>query len=263
MDQLDATEIRARVPNAVDRIDALADVDSTNDYLKTRPLPAANHWHLAVADTQTAGRGRGDNAWLSPPGGGLWMSTVHTFSEVPARLSSFTLVAGVAVVDALGAFGLRSVQLKWPNDLVVDGCKLGGVLVEALNNGRSAVCGIGINIAVPNVDELKFKKALRPTDLTSVLDEVPDRNRLAGAIVSRLIGAADRFSREGFAPFADAWSQYDWLRGREVYVSGIKPSVMGVANGIGENGELILRDNETDFRVVAGSVRLVDSKAAR
>ena len=263
MDQLDATEIRARVPNAVDRIDALADVDSTNDYLKTRPLPAANHWHLAVADTQTAGRGRGDNAWLSPPGGGLWMSTVHTFSEVPARLSSFTLVAGVAVVDALGAFGLRSVQLKWPNDLVVDGCKLGGVLVEALNNGRSAVCGIGINIAVPNVDELKFKKALRPTDLTSVLDEVPDRNRLAGAIVSRLIDAADRFSREGFAPFADAWSQYDWLRGREVYVSGIKPSVMGVANGIGENGELILRDNETDFRVVAGSVRLVDSKAAR
>ena len=263
MDQLDATEIRARVPDAVDRIDALTDVDSTNDFLKARPLPAANRWHLAVADTQTAGRGRGDNSWLSPPGGGLWMSTVHTFSEVPARLSSFTLVAGVAVAEALAAFGLRSVQLKWPNDLVVDGCKLGGILVEALNNGRSAVCGIGINIAVPNVDELKFKKALRPTDLTSVLDEVPDRNRLAGAIVSRLIDAADRFSREGFAPFADAWSQYDWLRGREVYVSGIKPSVMGVANGIGENGELILRDNETDFRVVAGSVRLVDSKAAR
>lgn len=263
MDQLDATEIRARVPDAVDRIDALAEVDSTNDYLKTRPLPAANHWHLAVADTQIAGRGRGNNAWLSPPGGGLWMSTVHTFSEVPTRLSSFTLVAGVAVVDALGAFGLRSVQLKWPNDLVADGCKLGGILVEAVNNGRSAICGIGINIAVPNVDELKFKKALRPTDLTSVHDGVPDRNRLAGAIVSRLIDAADRYSREGFAPFADAWSQYDWLRGREVYVSGIKPSLMGVANGIGENGELILRDNDTDFRVVAGSVRLVDSKAAR
>ena len=263
MGQLDATEIRASVPDAVDRIDALAEVDSTNDYLKTRPLPAANRWHLAVADTQTAGRGRGDNAWLSPPGGGLWMSAAHTFDQAPARLSSFTLVAGVAVAEALGAFGLRSVQLKWPNDLVVDGCKLGGILVEALNNGRSAVCGIGINVAVPDIDELKFKKALRPTDLTSVLDDVPDRNRLAGAIVSRLIDAADRFSREGFAPFARAWSQYDWLRGREVFVSGVKPSVMGVANGIGENGELILRDDNVDFRVVAGSVRLVDSKAAR
>ena len=188
---------------------------------------------------------------------------VNELSEVPARLSSFTLVAGIAVVEALESFGLRSVQLKWPNDLVVNGCKLGGILVEALNSGRSAVCGIGINVAVPDMDELTFRKALRPTDLTSVLDDVPDRNRLASAIVGRLVDAAERFSREGFAPFADTWSQYDWLRGREVFVSGVKPSVMGVANGIGENGELILRDDDVDSRVVAGSVRLVDSKVAR
>ena len=188
---------------------------------------------------------------------------VNELSEVPARLSSFTLVAGIAVVEALESFGLRSVQLKWPNDLVVNGCKLGGILVEALNSGRSAVCGIGINVAVPDIDELTFRKALRPTDLTSVLDDVPDRNRLASAIVGRLVDAAERFSREGFAPFADTWSRYDWLRGREVFVSGVKPSVMGVANGIGENGELILRDDDVDLRVVAGSVRLVDSKVAR
>ncbi len=260
---LDASQIRESVPDSVDRIDTLDEVGSTNDYLKETPLPDATRWHLALAESQTAGRGRGDNAWLSPPGAGLWMSAVHTFDDVPARLSAFTLAAGVAVAEALAAVGLRGIALKWPNDLIVDDRKLGGILVESINGGRTAVCGIGINVALPDVGSLSFSKALRPIDLSSVCDEVPDRNALAGSIVSELVGAAERFANEGFAAFADAWSNYDWLRGREVIVSGIDPSLMGVANGIGENGELILSDGGVDFRVVSGSVRLIDHEASK
>ncbi len=260
---LDASQIRKSVPDSVDRIDALEAIGSTNDYLKEAPLPDAMRWHLALAETQTAGRGRGENAWLSPAGAGLWMSAVHTFRDVPARLSSFTLAAGVAVADALASAGLPDIRLKWPNDLIVNNRKLGGILVESINGGRTAVCGIGINVALPDIGSLSFRKALRPIDLASVCDELPDRNTLAGDIASQLIGAAERFASDGFAPFAEAWSRYDWLRGREVFVSGIKPAVMGVANGIGENGELILSDGGVDFRVVSGSVRLIDHEDQR
>ena len=260
---LDASQIRAIVPDSVDRIDTLDEVGSTNDFLKDAALPEPRRWHLALADMQTKGRGRGENSWLSPPGAGLWMSAVHTFDEVPSGLSSFTLAVGVAVADALASAGVHDIRLKWPNDLIVNDRKLGGILVESINGGRTAVCGIGINVALPDLDGLSFSGSLRPVDLARVCGEAPDRNGLAGGIVTRLVDVAESYASGGFAQFANQWTNYDWLRGRKVFVSGIEPPLTGVANGIGENGELMLRHGKTDIPVVSGSVRPIDQEAQR
>ncbi len=260
---LDASQIRKNVPDSVDRIDALDEVGSTNDFLRSAPLPAARRWHLALAEMQTKGRGRGENIWLSPPGAGLWMSAVHTSDEIPQGLSSFTLAVGVAVADALASAGVNDIRLKWPNDLIVRDRKLGGILVESITGGRTAVCGIGINAALPELDSLSFSQALRPIDLATVNGEPPDRNTLAGGIVTRLVGVAERFASDGFAPIADEWMEYDWLRGRDVSVSGVEPPITGVANGIGKNGELMLQNGGVDVPVVSGSVRPIDQEAER
>lgn len=230
-------------------------IDSTNTYLLDAEPPPAGAWYVAIADEQTAGRGRAGHRWQSAPGAGLWMSAACTFAEAPAGLSALTLALGAVVAEALSALGVDGIALKWPNDLLVGDRKLGGMLVESAHGGRTAVCGIGINLDTPApIDD---ERALEPIGLRAVMDAAPARGELAARLLTRMVAAAPRFVADGFAPFRSAWSAFDWLKDRPVTVSGANAPLSGVARGIDDSGALRVVAGGREHSVSAGSVRPV------
>lgn len=197
--------------------------DSTN--LRARSLAAAGapHGTLVTASAQHAGRGRQGRAWTAPPGRSLLMSVVV---RDPSPLLS--LVAAVAVADVCDLRGL-SAAIKWPNDVLLDGRKISGILVEGRPQERWAVLGIGLNVALRPEDlpkELRDRAGtlgLAPADVEPVLAQ------LLAALAARL-GASDD-------ELLDAWRARDWLRGREIAWNGGR----GVADGVDAAGHLLVR----------------------
>ncbi|NOX68574.1 MAG: biotin--[acetyl-CoA-carboxylase] ligase [Gammaproteobacteria bacterium] len=243
-------------------IEVFREIGSTNSYLLEAEKPMPGHMRVALAEQQTAGRGRQDKSWYSPPGAGLWMSIAYSFTVRPANLSALTLAVGSTVANELAALGVAGVLLKWPNDLLIDERKLGGILLESCANGMTAVVGIGINMLLPkNTD--KHIKASRPAiDLDAVLAVVPSIDILAARVIERLRETLQTFGRDGFASFAPEWSKLDALAGREIVVDQAGVRETGTARGIAPDGALLLHNGDGLRRVVSGSVSIVDRKEA-
>ncbi len=250
-ERLDAAEIRAHGLPAAIGVECRPWVESTNAAL----VANFQHRHSLLAECQSGGRGRNGRRWLSPCGGGLWFSHAYGFGIAVDRLAPLTLAVGVAVA---GVLELPQLRLKWPNDLVVEQKKLGGILVEARSSveGAEAVIGVGINLRAG------FEGIATPdqpwTDLERLTGHPTARNRLAG----RLIGAIDttcmRFETDGFAPFLADWQRLDGLVGREVRVERGSESVLfGRAEGVGVDGLLRVVDQRgVQHRIASGEVRV-------
>lgn len=218
--------------------------DSTNRALLRLPV-TERHAHAVVAACQTAGRGRRDRGWHSPPGGNLYFSLGWNFDPVPPALGLLPLATAVVAARELEGLGTVAVGIKWPNDLECRGRKLGGILVESQSAGGSQVAvaiGIGINVRMP--DDAAEGHIDRPwTDLHSTLGVGIDRperlrDRLAGRLIRALLGGLSGFATTGFEPYRGDWDRRDVLRGRRVRVSDGDREVAGVAVGIGPNGAL-------------------------
>ena len=241
-------------------------VDSTNNFLLAEPAPANGDCVVALAARQSAGRGRLGKRWETPDGAGLCLSVARSFPRAPTHPGNLTLAAGVAVVEALEALGANGVALKWPNDLIAAGKKLGGILVESrpdYSPGQSVVVGIGINRRLPDDFSLPpDENPLPPTDLASVVgeDRLPTIERLAASVVNQLVDAFDAFESDGLAAFRERWQALDYLRGRSVEASLGTRRVRGEAAGIAAAGELRVRDpNGQVWSIDSGSVRVVES----
>lgn len=266
---LDERRIRERLSDGANRVletlEIFREIDSTSTYLLSQSAPEVGRWHFAIAERQTAGRGRGENTWHSPAGGGLWMSGAYTFSELPSNLSALTLAIGVGVADALKGIGVRGVRLKWPNDLLLDGGKLGGILLDsasAASTNLSVVCGVGLNVRLDSFKTLEAAGVsavgFRPVDLGDALRDVPPLNQLAPIFMRALMRTVSRYASDGFAPFIERWRSYDYLLGRRVSVSQSDQTLIGVAEGITDNGALLVRAGEEQQQVVSGTVRLAE-----
>ena len=135
MTGLDIDRIHAAIGDATHEVLASLEVfdaiESTNSHLMQSPPPAAGFLHVVVTDNQTAGRGRHGRSWLTPPGSGLALSVAYTFARSPDHLPALTLATGVGAIRVLEALEIAGVQLKWPNDLIVNDGKLGGILIQA------------------------------------------------------------------------------------------------------------------------------------
>jgi len=261
-----AANVRSRLDDTIEQriesIDWFESLDSTNDYLLAAPRPAASMLRVAIAEEQTSGRGRGDKQWVSSAGGGLWLSVAFTFAPTPDALSALTLAVGADVARCLAEYGASDVALKWPNDLMLDDRKLGGILVESRMAAASStvVCGIGINLKEPEVAQFAGREHfMLPVGLEFAVRELPSVDDVAARIIGVLAGTFDRFAEVGLPGFAGAWSELDWLKGRRVVVIG-EPHISGVADGISESGELIIRSGEIEFSIIAGTIRLVDTE---
>ena len=241
-------------------LETFDEIDSTNSYLMQQAQPQPGSSRVAATLNQTAGRGRYGKKWLSPPGSGLCLSIAYTFVHKPENLPALTLAIGLGVIKALQECGVDGVMLKWPNDLVLQGGKLGGILTEAHASSTKAislVTGIGVNIDVGAgfEHELGPERTLPVADLSVCAAELPDRDRMTAHIVNATVSTLAEYEDSGFAPFFRRWPACDWLQGQDITVDVQQRHLSGLAAGIDEEGALLL-DSRTGerLRVTSGSV---------
>jgi len=262
MTNSNAESIRRSLPSSTRQslaeMECFHEIGSTNTYLLECPVPTPGMMRVAIAEHQTAGRGRRDKDWYSPSRSGLWMSVAYTFKLRPESLSSLTLAVGATLADELNNLGVRNVGLKWPNDLVVDRCKLGGILLESCANGATAVAGVGINLTLPQDAKEHIGAGNEPIDLASILPAVPSLESLAARLIDRLSSALLQFDNDGFNSFVVEWSRFDTLAGLEIAVRSPDGEEIGTAQGIADDGALLLKTHSGLRRIISGSVRMVD-----
>lgn len=263
LDLLDAGTLRAQLKSAtvarLARFEVLTEVDSTNRRLLAS-APPPGKLDVCIAEFQTAGRGRRGRSWNVPLGSGLCLSVGWQFADMPADLSALTLAVGVIARRVLARVASLDVALKWPNDLVCDGRKLGGILLELeaeAHGGSHVVAGIGLNVALPS--ELLPKLSDWPRgaiDLkTALRREPPSRLALAAALLDELAQLFATYSAAGFSAYRDDWQAGDYLRGRAVRLDEASGPVEGTALGIDPDGALLIETTQgVRRRVVAGDV---------
>jgi BirA family biotin operon repressor/biotin-[acetyl-CoA-carboxylase] ligase len=209
---------------------------------------------LLVAGEQTAGRGRRGRRWHSAPGAGLAFSLARRIRRPLRELAGLSLVAGVAATRALRALGVAQAALKWPNDLVAGGGKLGGILVETRAAGRETLAVFGIGINCRGAAELE-RRLRRPV---ASLDQfiVPDEEEVIVGIVSSLMTAIDAFEAGGFETARQAWESMHAHAGQRLKVRlADGRSVTGIAAGLADDGALSLR-TRAGLRIIRSGVVL-------
>jgi BirA family biotin operon repressor/biotin-[acetyl-CoA-carboxylase] ligase len=260
---LDAEALRATltrdVAGRLARCEVFTELGSTNRHLLGAPPPIGK-LDVCVAEFQTAGRGRRGRSWNAPLGGGVCLSVGWQFADLPAELSALTLAVGVVVRRALKNVAGLEIALKWPNDLVWDERKLGGILLELsaeAHGGAHVVAGIGLNVALPPESLPTLSDwPYGAVDLASALGRAPpSRVLLVGALVNALAELVATYPATGFAAYRDDWRAADCLHGREVRLDGFGGPVKGTAHGIDHDGALLLETPSGERRrVVAGDV---------
>jgi BirA family transcriptional regulator, biotin operon repressor / biotin---[acetyl-CoA-carboxylase] ligase len=265
IDLLDESRLRASLPQAArDRLRTLTVADelaSTNETLLTAPPLAPGRMDACLAEFQSHGRGRRGRSWIAPFGSGLCLSLSWSFRDTPPQLSALSLAVGVGVLRALDSLGIAGLRLKWPNDLLYDLRKLGGVLIElrAEAGGPAyVVIGIGLNVALPPEARAAIGAAGLPV---ASLDEFcpagsPSRSTLAAAIIGQLERVLAEFEQAGFAPFAAEWRAADALAARLARVESGDVRLEGLARGIDLDGALLLEVDGALRRIVSGDVSL-------
>jgi BirA family biotin operon repressor/biotin-[acetyl-CoA-carboxylase] ligase len=227
---------------------------STNDEAAAWARAGAPAGAVVVADAQTRGRGRLGRRWHSPPGASLYFSVVLRPPLPPHRVPPLTLAAGVAVAEALTALDITP-QLKWPNDVLLDGKKVAGILTEMssdLDRVHHVVVGIGVNL---NTRDFPEELAAIATSAALVRGLPVVRADFAAALCARLEHWVDRFVAEGASVVATAWKQHARIFGRRVRVTAGRDVIEGVAEDLDDDGALRLRlDDGRTTRVIAGEV---------
>jgi len=256
---IDPLRLNALLGKAAGRVTpvALAECASTNTALQRLAAEGAASGTALVADAQTAGRGSRGRSWAASPEASLTFSVLWNFPGGLARLSGLSLAAGVGVARALARCGAQ-IKLKWPNDILYEGRKLGGILVElgGDENLARAVVAIGLNLRRPeNIGDAR--PALEPAALDEIAGEPPDRHVLLAALLDELADVFDRFAREGFAGLRAEWLSLHAWEGRPVRVlRGEETLLEGVCAGVEADGALLVRTPGGVSRCVSGDVTL-------
>jgi BirA family biotin operon repressor/biotin-[acetyl-CoA-carboxylase] ligase len=223
------------VKATVQAIHIFPQLDSTNTWLLEQPNAC---FSVCLAEEQTAGRGRRGRVWQSPKAGNIYFSLRWCFEQVPANYGCLGLVVGVAVAEALAAYGLQGQMLKWPNDIYYQGQKLGGILLQTAQPLQQVVIGIGLNTGMPREAGANIDQAW--CDLSEILQQSIDRNHLVAAILEQLIPALQTFPDFKMANFKQQWQRWDWLDNQAVSVNTGQEILQGLACGLDEQGQLQL-----------------------
>jgi BirA family biotin operon repressor/biotin-[acetyl-CoA-carboxylase] ligase len=230
------------------------EVDSTNNWAKKLAEVDAPDGTVAIAETQTAGRGRLNRKWYSPKGG-LWFSVILRPSFKPSETVKLVFLASLAVAETLRELYRLKAETKWPNDVLVDGRKVCGVLCETKTVGEKVeyvVLGIGVN-ANFNVDK-ELPKELRETatSLENVLGRKVALEELFKALLEKMEWLHQVFLKEGFTPILEKWKGYATFLGCEVevFIGGEGEKLEGTALDIDTDGALILRLKDGSIRRV-------------
>ena len=258
---LDAAQALAACGSVADRI-AVQVVDScasTNTEL-LQSTTADNLYPVQVlaAEQQTQGRGRRGKTWFSPPGDGLTFSLRWAMPHAPFLPDGLSLAVGVALARAVQQYLPQPIQLKWPNDVLVEKQKLAGILIELRPAGSrhtAAVIGIGLNVTMPS--QAGAPVLSQPVAaLSQYVMPVPDRNILLGQILRQLLPLLDDFNQRGFACCHAEWQQRNAFCGQPVQVTGEQSQLSGICTGVDHSGALQLHTQNGLCRIVSGDVSL-------
>jgi BirA family transcriptional regulator, biotin operon repressor / biotin---[acetyl-CoA-carboxylase] ligase len=263
LELLDADAIRrglsAQAQSQLAPIELFPVLDSTNRWLLAQPDDGAAR--LCLAEYQTAGRGRRGRGWCSPFGANLYLSLAWRFAELPPQFGALGLAVGVAVAETLQALGARDLGVKWPNDLLWQGRKLAGILIEHRGEGGGparVVVGLGLNVAMSTAQARALDQPW--ATVTQALEAAgrvpPGRNALCAAVVDALLRALAAFAQHGFADFARRWATFDLTRDRPVRLEQEGQAITGVARGVDGDGALLLETASGLRRCLSGDLSL-------
>lgn len=233
-------------------------LESTNSTLMQMAARAAPNGTTVLAEFQTQGRGRIGRSWLSPLGGGICLSLLWRFQD-PRQIAGLSLAVGVALTRALKSIGARDIALKWPNDLLWQGSKLGGILIEIAGEAHGScavVIGVGLNIDLPLEIETLIDQAA--TDLRRVLgDKVGLRNEVVSRFLSDLLKVLESYADEGLQPYLSEWRAIHGDAGKPATIHVGDQVVVGQVVDVSPEGFLIFDENGGNRRTFAsGEVRL-------
>ena len=223
-------------------IEILPEIDSSNSELMRRARQGSQDPILLIAERQLAGRGRQGRHWIGDLGQALTFSIGLPYQ--PSNWSGLSLAVGLSLAESLG----KEVQLKWPNDLLCDQRKLGGILIEAASQGDQsyAVIGIGLNIHMPPSDDLR-------TPAAAITEFWPGASAALALerVVKPLLDTLKYFEMNGFSPLQERFSSRDALRGLNVATSD---GLTGFCRGVDDQGALQIDTDQGLVRVNSAEV---------
>ena len=258
LDLLDTDRIQAGLRPDIGAAVQEVRVDLFTDSTSQRLLQAPDcHGRVMLAEYQTDGHGRRGNAWVSPLASGICMSLGWRFDPVPADASALSILAGAALIRALLRFDICDIGLKWPNDLVFKGGKVGGLLIESraqLAGPMEVVIGVGLNVRLPH--DIKVAGDNRPADLSQCCARLPTRNEIAGAMVEELIDMLTALAAGLTSDYREQWRQHDVGIGHDGVLHMATEILHGRVLGISDAGLLRLSVGGVEREFTSGDLSL-------
>lgn len=244
LELLDAAAISSRLTpltaSAIAELVLLESVDSTNSYLMRQTHTAAGV-SICFAEFQTAGRGRRGRHWVSPFASNIYLSLKLSLNSGLGAFEGISLAVGVAVAQALNDVGVADVQLKWPNDVLWSGKKLGGILIEVVGD-PSGVCqlviGLGLNLRAAKSMQTSIDQPW--VSLDQILPTPPSRNELAAGLLNHIIPLLSDYEAQGFARYKAAWEALNAHANQQVDLYMGSRHASGVLRGVNPAGALLL-----------------------
>jgi BirA family biotin operon repressor/biotin-[acetyl-CoA-carboxylase] ligase len=229
-------------------------IDSTNRYLVEHAHHKVASGWVCFAEQQTAGKGRRGREWVSPFGSNIYLSIAWQFPQGGyTAIAGLSLAVGVTVIRALKEQQIHEVGLKWPNDIVSQGKKLGGILIEVsgeVDGGCRVVIGIGLNLFLPENKAQNITQAW--TDITQITEQRPAfRNALAGTLLNHLLPVIADFETVGIKTYLDEWRAYDCLKGLPATLFMAQQPITGIVEGVNDEGLLLLKRADGSIQAFA------------
>lgn len=250
-------EVTASKNSLTPEIEVHSLIDSTNDYLMRRLPNQLTQGQVCLAEYQSAGRGRRGRQWVSPFGSQIYLSMYWYLEQGLSAAMGLSLLSALAVSDAVFAVSGVQVQLKWPNDIYIDGVKLAGILIDldgqALEPSHSVI-GIGLNLDMPAEAAQKIDQ--RWTDLQSHSETKVDRNALSAQLISCLHARLQQHQSEGLITMLDEWHAHDVYLNKRVKLLTGERITKGICRGINNQGALLLEIDGQIKPIYGGEVSL-------
>jgi len=237
-------------------IKVLPTVDSTSSYLTRWWKKQPGIGRICISEHQTAGRGRKGRKWISPFGANLYFSLGLNLPMGLSALGGLSLAVGIGITKLLNQHSTKKVTLKWPNDILVDGKKMAGILVEASGDSTDNSflnIGIGINWNMTN-DENDIDQPW--INLKSILNSSIERNDVLSLILLEIDSLLDHYIKHGFDGFRNDWAEHSAFYGRPIIIHTRNGIVSGVETGVDRSGAITIRTNEGEKSFYSGEVSL-------
>ncbi len=264
---LDKKRILVGIPpdlrSSLSSVEIHSEIDSTNSYLmlQVRQKSVATG-AVCLAEFQSAGRGRRGRQWISPFASNLYLSLYWKFSLSPMQLSGLSLAVAVAVANTLQTTGLNDVAVKWPNDILWQGKKLAGVLLEVTEDVAGVsdvVIGVGLNVRMPERAAEQIDQAW--IDLESALGQTVSRNQLTSVLLEKLLETVSLYQTSGLVSFLERWRAMDMMNGSAAVLNVYNKDIYGISRGVNEAGALLFESEGKTDSYQSGEVSLRASES--